>query len=436
MAATSMSESESESESESSVARAEDPPVRRTAGWSDALRTALLPLLGLFEDPRITEIEANGFDDVWVKGIPWQGHRPTNVRWFSQEDFRLACIRAAEVIGRQVSESSPLCNARLPGGERVNIAVPPACARIALTIRLFPTETMTFAKLESLGSLNADVRTMLESLILARKSILVAGGTGSGKTSLLNAMSQVIPRHERIVTIEDARELQIQQPNWVAMETVEPYQGYQGSGARVTIGDLVKNALRQNPDRIVVGEVRGEEAFYLLRALSTGHGGGLGTIHANDGDDALHQVQLLAQMAEVGGLTAATVAAMVGRAVDVVVYQGYGEEGRRRVTEILELTKPGVAVSRTGGILYCYRRLLDWQQETGQWRFTQPPSADLRRSLERQQLPWPAESLGATGRSDSLPDDVHRGGARNGPAAMSKPGKARKGSAVIRSASG
>ena len=184
---------------------------------------------------------------------------------------------------------------------------------------------------------------MLESLVLARKSILIAGGTGSGKTSLLNAMSQVIPRHERVVTIEDARELQIQQPNWVAMETVEPYQARGGS--RVTIGDLVKNALSQNPDRIVVGEVRGEEAFYLLRALSTGHGGGLGTIHANDGDDALHQVQLLAQMAEVGGLTSATVAAMVGRAVDVVVYQGYFEEGSRRVTEILEITKPGVAVS-------------------------------------------------------------------------------------------
>ena len=315
-----------------------DARPNRTAAWSAGLRTALSPLLGLIDDPRITEIEANGFDDVWVKGAQWKGHRKTNVAWSSQEDFRLACIRAGEVIGRQVSESSPLCNARLPGGERVNIAVPPACARIALTIRLFPPETLTFDKLESFGSISPDVRAMLESLVLAKRSILVAGGTGSGKTSLLNAMSQVIPGHERIVTIEDARELQIQQPNWVAMETVEPY--HEG-GARVTIGDLVKNALRQTPDRIVVGEVRGDEAFYLLRALSTGHGGGLGTIHANDGEDALHQLQLLAQMAGVAGLTSATVAAMVGRAVDIVVYQAYcEEENARRVSEI-EYTEDG-----------------------------------------------------------------------------------------------
>ena len=366
---------------------------RRTAAWSDALRTALYPLLGLLEDPRITEVEANGFDDVWVKGGPWHGHRKTNVQWTSQEDFRLACIRAGEVIGRQVSEASPLCNARLPGGERVNIAVPPACARIALTIRLFPAETLTFEKLEEFGSVDAKVRAMLEALVLARKSILIAGGTGSGKTSLLNAMSQVIPKNERIVTIEDARELQIQQPNWVAMETVEPYDR---TGTRVTIGDLVKNALRQTPDRIVVGEVRGEEAFFLLRALSTGHGGGLGTIHANDGEDALHQLQLLAQMADVGGLTAATVAAMVGRAVDVVVYQGYFEEGNaRRVSEVLELERPGVAVSRGGGIEYRYRRLLDWNETEGRWRFTQRPSDLLLRSLQRKGLPWPTESFEA-----------------------------------------
>jgi len=363
----------------------------RTARWSDGLRTALFPLLGLLDDPRITEIEANGYDDVWVKGAPWRGHRKTNVSWQSPEDFRLACIRAAEVIGRQVSETSPLCNARLPGGERVNVAVPPACARIALTIRLFPAETLTFDKLEGFGSVNQAIRTMLTSLVLARKSILIAGGTGSGKTSLLNAMSQTIPAHERIVTIEDARELQIQQPNWVAMETVEPYQE---GGTRITIGDLVKNALRQTPDRIVVGEVRGGEAFHLLRALSTGHGGGLGTIHANDGEDALHQLQLLAQMAEVGGLTSSTVAAMVARAVDVVVYQGYFEEDNaRRVSEILEIQRPGVVVSRGGGIEYKYARLLAWNADAKTWDYPERPSMDLRKTLQRKGLPWPTESL-------------------------------------------
>jgi pilus assembly protein CpaF len=249
---------------------------------------------------------------------------------------------------------------------------------------------MTFEKLMALGSIDARVRMMLESLVLARKSMLIAGGTGSGKTSLLNAMSQVIPGHERIVTIEDARELQIQQPNWVAMETVEPYHG---AGGRVSIGDLVKNALRQTPDRIVVGEVRGDEAFYLLRALSTGHGGGLGTIHANDGDDALHQLQLLAQMADVAGLTAATVASMVGRAVDVVVYQGYFEDGNaRRVSEILELERPGVALGTSGQIAYRYRRLLEWKPEVGDWTFPQRPSEALLATLRRKQLDWPSES--------------------------------------------
>ncbi len=363
----------------------------RTTGWSDSLRTALFPLLPLLDDARITEIEANGFDDVWVKGAPWRGHRKTNVTWSSQEDFRLACIRAGEVIGRQVSETNPLCNARLPGGERVNIAVPPACARISLTIRLFPAETMSFDKLEEYGSINRPIRTMLESLVLARKSILIAGGTGSGKTSLLNAMSQVIPRNERIVTIEDARELQIQQPNWVAMETVEPYQE---GAARITIGDLVKNALRQCPDRIVVGEVRGGEAFHLLRALSTGHGGGLGTIHANDAEDALHQLQLLAQMSDVNGLTASTVAAMVGRAVDVVVYQGYFEEGNaRRVSEIVEMQRPGVELGRGGGVEYKFARLAVWNAETGDWTYPDPPSEGLQKTLARRGLEWPSESL-------------------------------------------
>jgi pilus assembly protein CpaF len=368
-------------------------PPSRTSAWSPALKTALMPLLRFMDDPRITEIEANAFNDVWVKGSGWKGHRKANISWDSHEDFYLACVRVAEVIGRQVSERSPLCNARLPGGERVNIAVPPACARIALTIRLFPAETMTFEHLEGYGSVDRHVRTMLESLVLARKSMLIAGGTGSGKTSLLNAMSQVIPNHERIVTIEDARELQVQQPNWVAMETVESYSE---NGPRVTIGDLVKNALRQTPDRIVVGEVRGEEAFYLLRALSTGHGGGLGTVHANDGEDALHQVQLLAQMAGINGVTSAVVAAMVARAIEMVVYQGHFEEGSaRRVSQILELEHPGVTLDSGGGVRYRYRTLVEWNERTGHWAYPRRPSPRLLHAIERHGLPWPEISLAA-----------------------------------------
>ena len=222
---------------------------------------------------------------------------------------------------------------------------------------------------------------------------VVAGGTGSGKTSLLNALSRVIPERERIVTIEDARELRIQQENWVALETVEPYE----EGAQpVTIGDLVRNALRQTPDRIVVGEVRGEEAFYLLRALSTGHGGGFGTIHSNDGEDALHQLQLLAQMAPVAGLTSQVVAAMVARAVDVVVYQGYFDtENARRVAEILEVERPGVRFREGGVIDYRVRKLVDWDPASRSWRYPQRPSRRLRAALTQRGLPWPEASLSA-----------------------------------------
>jgi pilus assembly protein CpaF len=362
--------------------------------WSPALLTALGPVLPLLEDDAITEVEANAFDEVWVKGTGWRGHRRAGeVGWRDREDFRIACVRISDVIGRRISESHPLLNARLPGGERVNVAIPPACDRIAVTIRKFPAEAMTFERLEALGSIDGPIRRMCRSLVLGRRSLLVAGGTGSGKTSLLNALSREIPGHERIITIEDARELRIQQPNWVALETVEPYV----EGATpVTIGDLLRNALRQTPDRIIVGEVRGEEAFHLLRALSTGHGGGFGTIHANDGEDALHQLQLLAQLGPVGGLTSQVVASMVAKAVDLVIYQGYFEEENvRRVAEILEVDRPGVTVGAGGTVEYRLRRLCIWSTDASAWVYPDKPSARLRRIIGRMKLDWPEESLAA-----------------------------------------
>jgi len=358
--------------------------------WPRELVSAMTPILGLLLDDGVTEIEANAFDDVWVRGARWQGHRRApGVRWADKADFEITCVRISDLIGRRVSRATPLLNARLPDGSRVNIAIPPACERIALVIRKFPAETMTFDVLEAKGSVDAEVRQVCEALVLARRSILVAGGTGAGKTSLLNALSRMIPAHERIVTIEDARELQIQQPNWVAMETVEPYEA---GVAPMTMGDLVRNALRQTPDRIVVGEVRGEEAFYLLRAFSTGHGGGFGTIHANGAEDALHQLQLLAQMAPVAGITSQGIAAMVGRAVDVVVYQAlFEDEGVRRVVEILELEHPAAVVRDNGSIDYAHRTLVRWDAAARTWRFPDPPSPELARTLKRKRLPWPGQ---------------------------------------------
>lgn len=369
--------------------------LRHPEKWPPELLGALDPVMVLLEDDTVTEIEANAFNEIYAKGSGWRGHkRMEGLGWHDHEDFRIACVRISDVIRRRISSAKPLLNGRLPGGERVNVAIPQACEKIALTIRKFPAETMTLEKLLEFESINADIATMLSSLVVARKSIMVSGGTGSGKTSTVNALSRLIPGHERIVTIEDAKELQIQQPNWVSMETVEPYEE---GVPPVTIADLVKNSLRQTPDRIIVGEVRGEEALYLLRSFSSGHGGGFGTVHCNDAEDALHMLQFLAQMAPVS-LAPSAVGLLVGRAVDVVVHQHYFEEedGKRRVSEVIEVDHPnGAVVLPNGTVEFRYRRLVEWDPYEGKWVFTHAPSKALKRTLQKRGLPWPEASLNA-----------------------------------------
>jgi pilus assembly protein CpaF len=374
--------------------------------WSAELLTALTPIARFLQDPSVTEIAVNGCRAIWTKGTAWRGWRQEpGPGWEDLDDFRVACIRVSDVIGRPVNERRPLLNARLPGGERVNIVVPPACADIALTIRKFPSETMTLDQLERLGTLATPVpdgrgrhegsprlsqrqlttqgrshlRRLLEGLVLCRASMIIAGGTNAGKTSLLNALSRVIPAHERIVTIEDARELQVQQPNWVALETVEPVDSHEPG---VGIEHLVRNSLRMTPDRIIVGEVRGDDALHLLRALSTGHRGGFGTVHASSAIDALVQLQVLAQLAS-STMQPQVVAALVSRAVDIVVYQELSEaDGTRRVTEVLELDRPGVSLIG-GGIEYRVRRLVRWDETAGTWLFPEQPSEPIQRSLQK-----------------------------------------------------
>jgi pilus assembly protein CpaF len=368
--------------------------LRNPERWDAALLSALHPVRELLEDDRVTEIEVNGFSDVWIKGEGIRGHqRVEGPGWADLQDFTTACTRISDVIQRRINQERPVLNGRLPGGERVNIVIPPACEKASMTIRKFPQDTMTLERLLDYGSVNPAIVTMARSLVLARKSILVGGGTGAGKTSTLNALSRLIPLHERVVTVEDARELQIQNPNWVALETVEPYRE---GVVPVGIGDLVRNCLRMTPDRIVVGEVRGDEAFFLIRALSSGHGGGFGTIHCNDAVSALRQLQLLAQMAPVGGLTGLGVAEMVGEAIDVVVYQVLDEEdGKRRITEVIEVLKPGAVVNPCGGIEYRFQRLVRWNPWVQDWTFPQRPSAALQRCIQLLDLAWPGESLEA-----------------------------------------
>jgi pilus assembly protein CpaF len=375
--------------------------LRNPERWDSALLSALHPVRELLEDERVTEIEVNGFSDVWIKGEGVRGHqRVEGPGWADLQDFTTACTRISDVIQRRINQERPVLNGRLPGGERVNIVIPPACEKASMTIRKFPQDTMTMERLLALQSINPAFVTMAQSLVKARKSILVGGGTGAGKTSTLNALSRLISIHERVVTVEDARELQIQNPNWVALETVEPYRE---GVVPVGIGDLVRNCLRMTPDRIVVGEVRGDEAFFLIRALSSGHGGGFGTIHCNDAHSSLRQLQLLAQMAPVGGLTSLVVAEMVGEAIDVVFYQALDEEdGKRRITEVIEVLKPGAVVNPRGGIEYRFRRLVRWNPWAQDWTFPQRPSAALLRSIQLLDLEWPPESLRAPDQSPEV----------------------------------
>ena len=368
--------------------------LRNPERWDAALLSALHPVRELLEDDRVTEIEVNGAADIWIKGDGIRGHQQVeDAGWADLQDFITACTRISDVIQRRINQDRPVLNGRLPGGERVNIVIPPACERGSMTIRKFPTDTMTVERLLEVQSLNPAIATMARSLVQARKSILVGGGTGAGKTSTLNALSRLIPIHERVVTVEDARELQIQNPNWVALETLEPYKE---GVAPVGIGDLVRNCLRMTPDRIVVGEVRGDEAFFLIRALSSGHGGGFGTIHCNDAHSALRQLQLLAQMAPVGGLNSMVVAEMVGEAIDVVLHQVLDEEdGRRRISEVIEVQKPGTVIHPNGVVEYRFRTLVRWDPWVRDWSFPHRPSRALQRAIRLHGLDWPDLSLAA-----------------------------------------
>jgi pilus assembly protein CpaF len=362
-------------------------PVR---GWDrerhHGLLSALRPLLGLLWDGDVTDIAANGFDEVWAKKIGRSGYgRMEGVAWASEEDFRIACVGVSEVIGRALSEQRPLFDGRLPGGERVNIAIPPACARISMTVRKFPQKAISMEDLIERGSVDERILSISRTLMRGGASILVSGGCGAGKTTLLNALSREMPEQTRVVSIEDARELQIQQPNWTALETVEPIVR---GATPVTIGDLVRNALRQDPGRIIVGEVRGEEAFFLLRALSTGHAG-LGTVHAASAEDALHQVVLLALLAKLEGLSAHLVASIAARAIDAVFHQEICEDGRRRVVEIVLLDRPGVVTTGAGEPVYRTKCVARWEQERQDWVFPEECPAHLLRRFSRVGLRWP-----------------------------------------------
>jgi pilus assembly protein CpaF len=298
------------------------------------------PLEVLLADPSVEEVMVNGPDEVYVERA---GRiEAVDVRFPDEEELRNAIERILAPLGRRIDELSPMVDARLADGSRVNVVIPPlAVDGPALSIRRFGAARPGAQELVERGSLSAAQCELLERAVADRRSILVSGGTGAGKTTLLNALSGFIDSAERIVTIEDAAELRLQQRHVVRLESRPA--NVEGKG-EVTVRDLLRNALRMRPDRIVIGEVRGPEALDLLTALNTGHEGALSTLHANSAADALSRLETLALMAGVG-LPHGAIAEQVQRGVDLVVHVERRPDGARRVGEIAEVIRAAGATA-------------------------------------------------------------------------------------------
>ncbi len=290
------------------------------------------PLQRYLDDPSVTEVMVNRADQVYIE----RGGRlhPTETTFASEEQLRRVIERIVSRVGRRVDESSPLVDARLADGSRVNAIIPPLAVNgAALTIRKFSREALSVDKLIELGSLSAEMAELLRACVEARMNVIVSGGTGTGKTTLLNVLSSFIPASERIVTIEDAVELQLQQDHVVRLESRPP--NIEGNGA-ITIRDLVRNSLRMRPDRIVVGEVRGGETLDMLQAMNTGHDGSLSTVHANTPRDAIARLETLVLMAGMD-LPLRAIREQVASAVNLIVHLTRLRDGTRRVTHVTEV---------------------------------------------------------------------------------------------------
>jgi pilus assembly protein CpaF len=292
------------------------------------------PLERLLADDSVTEVMVNGPYDIWIER---QGRLyETNVRFDDESHLRRIINKIVAEVGRRVDESSPMVDARLPDGSRVNIIIPPlSLSGPVITIRKFTTNKLQLEDLIRAGTISAEAVDFLERCVHAELNILISGGAGAGKTTLLNALSQAIPDTHRIVTIEDAAELQLNQRHVLRLEA-RP-KNIEGEG-EVVIRDLVRNSLRMRPDRIIVGEVRGAEALDMLQAMNTGHDGSLTTVHANSPRDALARVETMVLMAGFD-LPVHAIRQQVSSALDLLVHLERLEDGSRRVTAITEVQR-------------------------------------------------------------------------------------------------
>jgi pilus assembly protein CpaF len=317
-------------------------PVMTTSQRTALIRRVIDEAIGLgvleplLADSSITEIMVNGPDDVWIER---DGRiEPAQLRFTSEAQLYQTIDRIVSQVNRRVDESSPMVDARLPTGERVNVIIPPlSLVGPVITIRRFPRR-FTLSQLVAMGTLDEATRRLLSAFVRARLNVVISGGTGAGKTTLLNALSAAILERERIVTIEEAAELQLQQPHVISLEARPANVEDKGE---VTIRDLVRNSLRMRPDRIIVGEVRGVETLDMLQALNTGHEGSLVTVHANTADDALYRLETLATMSDLH-IPHAALREYINSAIHVIVQIDRGADGVRRVMEV------AVVASRRG----------------------------------------------------------------------------------------
>ncbi|HKX27749.1 MAG TPA: CpaF family protein [Blastocatellia bacterium] len=291
------------------------------------------PLEPLLADQTISDILVNSHKDVYIER---RGKLTrTNVTFKDADHLMRVIERIVSAVGRRIDESSPMVDARLEDGSRVNAIIPPLALRgPSLSIRRFGSHPLRMKELVEKGAITREIAELLAMCVKARLNVLISGGTGSGKTTLLNALSAFIPEDERIITIEDSAELQLQQPHVVALETRPP--NIEGRG-EVTQRDLVRNALRMRPDRIVIGEVRAGEAIDMLQAMNTGHDGSLATVHANTPRDALVRLETMIQMTGMK-LSDRAMRQQISSAIDLVVQAARLSDGTRRITSISEIT--------------------------------------------------------------------------------------------------
>ncbi len=345
------------------------------------------PIEPFLRDDTVTEVMCNGPESVYIER---DGRlEMTGARFFDDAHLRRTIEKIVGQVGRRIDESSPYVDARLADGSRVNAVIPPVSIDgPALTIRRFSREPFTMETLVGFGSISEQAAGFLQACVEGRINLLVSGGTGAGKTTTLNALSGFIPHRERLVTIEDAAELKLQQPHIVRMEYRPP--NIEGRG-EVSIRDLVRNALRMRPDRIVVGEVRGGEALDMLQAMNTGHEGSITTVHANSPRDVLSRLETMVLMAGVD-LPVRAIREQIAAGIQVIAHQSRMRDGTRRITQISELTgMEGDIITLQDIYVFDHSGGLD---ENGRLRGGLVPTGirpAITRRLEDLEIPLPAE---------------------------------------------